>query len=191
MHRFWQKIRTPLAILLLLMATVFMARLFSGPEDAWVRNGQGEWEAHGHPSAPMPDIDYHPPFMEQAFPWIFLAAFAVPLLLRGMHRIQNRLTFETAARDVRFYGYLGNALISFGALIGLGTAVEFAIAYDNLLSPRLQDLFVFVFLAGLSGLCILLGAISSLAKRNVNDHFHLERGRRELLEALERMREGK
>lgn len=185
MHRFWQKVRTPLAIFLLLMATMFMARLFSGPEDAWVRNDQGEWVAHGHPSAPMPDIDYHPPFMEQVFPWIFLAAFAVPLLLRGLYRPRNRLTFEAAARDIRFYGYLGSSLVSFGALMGLGTAAEFMLAYDGSPSPRIQDLFVFVFLAGLSGLCILLGAAAFLAKRSVNDHFHLERGRRELLDALE------
>lgn len=183
MARFWKKIRLPLTIFVLFAATLFMARLFSGPEDTWVRNDRGGWVRHGNPSAPMPAADFRPPVAERMLPWVFLGSFGVPLFFLRRHRQVNRLMYETAVRDIRFLGYLSTALTVFGVLSGFATAAGFVAAYDA--SARIQDLFTYAFLAGISGLCILLGVLFFVLGRNINDHFQLERGRRELLDLLQ------
>ena len=45
-------------------------------------------------------------------------------------------------------------------------------------------------LAGWAGLCMLVGTVLFVLKRTVNDHYQLERGRREMMETLELLRVG-
>lgn len=42
-------------ILLVILAILFLIRLFSGSEDSWICVA-GEWVKHGNPSAPMPSV---------------------------------------------------------------------------------------------------------------------------------------
>jgi len=188
MGRIWMSLRLPLAILVLLVATIALVRLFSGPEDDWVRNDRGEWVAHGKPGGPPPSGEEERLPVERVLPWVFLVAFAAPLFFLGMHRLSNRLIYETALRDIRFLGYAGSSLVALGVLtvIGIGAVV---IAADSDGPARTVDLFFLGLLAGWAGLCILLGAVMFVLKRTVNDHYQLERGRRELLETIERLRD--
>jgi hypothetical protein len=187
------KLRLPLAIIVLLIATVGLARLFSGPEDDWVRNNRGEWVAHGHPAGPPPQGEGKRLPMERVLPWTFFVAFAAPLFFLRIHRPSNRLTYETALRDMRFLGYTGSSLVVLGVLtvIGIGAVMTAADSASDSDGPaRLVDLLFLGLLAGWSGLCIFLGAVLFALKRMVNDHYQLERGRRELIEAIERLRGG-
>ena len=187
MRNFWMKIRMPLAVLLILGATLVMARLFSGPEDTWIKNDRGEWVMHGKPSAPAPAPDYRPPVSDRLLPWVFFVSFALPLLFLGMHKYHNRLTFDKATRDIRFLGYLSTSLVLFGLLVSVGIQAVLWIEEPGDASPPVpvRDLIFLVILAGYGALSILLGVLFFVLKRNSNDHYHLERSRREILEALE------
>ena len=189
MNRLWIRIRLILAVLLVLVAAVGLARLFSGPEDGWVKNERGEWVAHGHPAGQPPEGDMTRPMVERVLPWVFIAAFAAPFLFLRMHRPSNRLSYETALRDMRFLGYAGSSLVLLGVLtvIGIGGVMIMA---DSSGEARFLDLFFLGLLAGWAGLCILIGAILFVLKRTVNDHYQLERGRREMMEILELLRAG-
>ena len=52
MHRLWIRIRLPLAIIVIFMITFAMARLFSGPDDTWIKNDSGKWITHCYPTGP-------------------------------------------------------------------------------------------------------------------------------------------
>jgi hypothetical protein len=188
MRRLWMQFRMPLAVLAILVMTVGLARLFSGSEDDWIKNDRGEWVAHGKPSGPPPSGEEKKLPVERVLPWVFLVSFAAPLFFLGMYRHSNKLTYETSLRDMRFFGYTGSALVLLGTLtvIGIGGVM---IAADTGGPPaRTVDLLFLGLLAGWAGLCILLGAVMFLFRRMANDHFQIERGRREILEAMELLR---
>ncbi|MCL5018910.1 MAG: hypothetical protein M1426_00300 [Patescibacteria group bacterium] len=183
MRRLWLKIRLPLAIIALLALTFILVRVFSGPEDTWMRNDQGVWIKHGNPSAPMPSSDYREPVLFNVIPWIFLLCFVLPLFFLKYHKPSNRLTFENVSRDMKFLGYLSTVLPITGLLIVLGLIIESGL--DNFEMLRNQEIVFIYSLEGFAGLCILLGAVFFIMKRNCNDHYQLERHRLELLDALE------
>lgn len=54
MNEIWRRLRRPLIILAIVLGTVAVLRIVSGPEDTWIRNDRGEWIKHGNPSAPKP-----------------------------------------------------------------------------------------------------------------------------------------
>ena len=183
MHRIWLRIRMPLAIFMLLILTLTMARLFSGPEDTWIKNEQGEWIKHGYPSGPPPEGDYQEPLAHIVIPLSFLIAFAVPLFFLRKHKLHNRLNFDTVSRDVRFFGYMSTALFLFGILIIVGLIVEIGFAGNTDLQTG--EFLIISSIVGFAGLCIVFGAVFFLLKRNCNDHFQLEKSLREIIENLE------
>ena len=186
------RIRIPLAVLCILGATLVMARLFSGPEDTWIKNDHGEWVMHGKPSGPAPAPDYRPPVADRVLPWVFFVSFALPLLFLGMHKYHNRLTFDKATRDIRFLGYLSTSLVLFGVLVSVGIQAVLWIEEPGDASPPVpvRDLIFIVILAGYGALSILLGVLFFVLKRNTHDHYRLECSRREILEALEVLQKG-
>ena len=187
MRRLWIKLRLPAAIVCLLILTLSLARLFSGPEDTWIKNEKGEWVKHGHPSGSPPAVDYQEPKSHLVLPIIFLTSFAIPLFFIRLHKLQNRLTYENSKRDVIILGYLSTALPLLGILIMIGLAVEIGSAAPDTSIPAQDILFntFFIFsLAGFSGLCILLGAVCYILKRNCSDHYQMERSCRELIEII-------
>ncbi len=186
MRRIWLKIRMPLAVIVLLIITLAMARLFSGPEDTWIKNEQGEWMKHGHPSGPPPAEDYHEPLAHIVIPLSFLIAFAAPLFFLRKHKLHNRLNFETASRDVRFFGYMSIALLLFGILVIAGLMVELGFAENHVNNDlRIKEFLIIISIAGFAWFCIVFGALFLVLKRNCNDHFQLEKSHREILEILE------
>jgi len=188
MRHLWLRLRLPLAILSLLLLTLVMARLFSGPEDAWIKNDSGEWVKHGHPYGPPPPPDYQEPQSHLIIPFMFLVGFVVPLFFLGFHKPHNHLTYETVKRDLKIMGYLSIALPLTGILIMTGLLSEISFTEQNSSIP-IQDTFfniLFIFsLAGFAGFSILLGPLFYILKRNCNDHYQLEKSRREIIEILE------
>ena len=187
MRTLWLKLRLPLAIFCVLVLTLALVRLFSGPEDSWIRDEQGEWVKHGSPSGPPPAQDYREPARYLILPLIVLAGFAVPLFFFGCHKPQNRLTYDIAKRDMRITGYLSLALPLLGVLLLAGLAVEIGFAGPDAgvaVQEQIFSIFCILSLAGFSGLCILIGILSYMVKRTINDHYYLERSRQELIEEL-------
>ena len=193
MRPLWMRFRIPLAILALFIIAFAMARIFSGPEDAWVKNERGEWVMHGHPAGPPPAEDYQEPFTHLIVPLAFLIAFAVPLFFIGKHKPRNRLNFDTAARDIKLYGYLSTALLPFGILILAGLTLEIVLAGDSgnaVTHAEVETLMFIGALLGFAGLCIFLSIQFFLLKRNINDHYQLERSYREIMESLGKLSSG-
>ncbi|MFC1490260.1 hypothetical protein ACFL6K_03530 [Candidatus Latescibacterota bacterium] len=62
------------------MMTLGMARLFSGPEDTWIRNENGVWVLHGVPSGPQSE-DYTEPIHYILAPFMILATLPLSLIL--------------------------------------------------------------------------------------------------------------
>ncbi len=183
MRRLWIKIRMPLAVMVLMVIMLAMARLFSGPEDTWIKNDSGEWIKHGYPSGSPPAEDYREPITHLIIPLTFLVAFAVPLFFTGFYKLHNRLNYETAKRDIKFFGYVSTVLFLFGILTALGLVFEISLAENGDL--RLQEFLLIGSIEGFAGLCIILGALFYVLKRNCNDHYQLEKTRREIFEILE------
>ncbi len=190
MRHLWMRIRIPCAIIAILVIALAMARIFSGPEDTWVKNEHGEWVEHGHPGGPPPAQDYQEPLTRLVVPLAFLVAFAAPLFFIGRHKPHNRLNFDTATRDIKFYGYLSTALFLFGILIFAGLMLELVLGGTGGGSGALEGeqlLLTGVFiisLAGFAGLCIVLAIAFFVLKRNANDHYRLEKSYREIVESL-------
>jgi len=193
MRSLWIRFRTPLAIIALFIIALAMARIFSGPEDAWIKNEQGEWVMHGQPAGPPPVGYYQEPLAHLVLPPAFLIAFAVPLFFIGKHKPHNRLNFDTAARDIKLYGYLSTAFFLFGILTIAGLMFELAVSMTGeRISPSVEsDILLFVVsLAGFAGLCIVLSIQFFTLKRNAGDHYQLERGYREITESLGKLSSG-
>ena len=186
MRRLWMRIRMPCAIVTLLLLTLVLARLFSGPEDTWIKNDQGEWIKHGQPYGPPPDKDYKEPLTHIIIPVSFFVAFAVPLFFLRFHKLHNRLQHETATRDIKFLGYVSTALLLFGTLVGVGLILEIGLSRTNTSSGQdFLTIISIISIEGFAGLCIVVGVLLFILKRICNDHYHLEKRHRELLEILE------
>ena len=183
MWKFWLRIRMVLTVMIILLIALFMARLFSGPEDTWIRNESGEWVAHGYPSGPPPPDDYHEPIFHFIIPVSFLIAFTLSLFQLRTCKPHNRLTPEIITRDIKFYNYLGTVLILFGMLIILGVILEtFMVDNGEIRTPE----FLFVcLLAGCGGISIITGVLLLILKQIRNDHFQLEKSYREIIEKCE------
>ena len=186
MRYLWLKLRMALAIFAMLILTLFMVRLFSGPEDAWIKNGQGEWVKHGHPAGPPPADDYQEPAIHGILPLVFLAGFVVPLFFVGSFKLRNRLTYDMSKRDVKILGYLSIALPLTGFLILTGLGLEIGMSEPDGDSNSSVATLLFIFsLAGFSLVCMVSGIIFYALKRNCSDHYYLEKSRRELLDELQ------
>jgi len=196
MRSLWMKFRIPLAIVALLVIALALARIFSGPEDTWIKNERGEWVMHGQPGGPAPAQDYQEPVTHLLVPLAFLIAFAAPLFFIGRHKLHNRLTFDTAARDIKFYGYVSSALFLFGILILVGLMFELALGKSSggtgpLEGGQLLLTGVFIVcLAGFAGLCIVLAVQFFVLKRNANNHYRLEMRYREIMESVGKLSRG-
>ena len=180
MRHLWTRIRMPLAIVVLLIITLAMARLFSGPEDTWIKNDSGEWIKHGYPSGPPPAEDYREPITHLVIPLTFLVAFVASLFFLRFHKLHNRLNYETATRDIKFLGYVSTALFLFGILTAAGLIIEIGLTDNGDL--QLQEFLLIISIEGFAGLCIILGVLFFVLKRNCNDHYQLEKSHREMLE---------
>jgi hypothetical protein len=184
MNTLWIRLRLPLAIFTVLIMTLALARLFSGPEDGWVRNEKGEWEMHGSPSEPSPATDYREPATNIILPVAFLLAFAAPLFMLNFFKSRNRLTFNAATTDQKLFGYIGASLVLFGAFTGLGLLAEMIFGFGNSADQELVTMIVIIALTLFALSSLMLGVLFFALKRISSDHYQIMKTQRELAETI-------
>ncbi len=171
MHRLWIRIRLPLAMVVLLVINLGMARLFSGPEDTWIKNSQGEWIKHGYPSGPPPPQDYKKPFSHQIVPFFFFIPIVVPLFYIKKYKPQHRLNFDKITSDIRYYVYIYTSFFLLGIIILIGLILE--VDFSLIGNFQLQEFLVIISIVGFAGLCILISYIFFLLKRKRSNYLNL------------------
>ncbi len=171
MHRLWIRIRLPLAMVVLLVINLGMARLFSGPEDTWIKNSQGEWIKHGYPSGPPPPQDYEKPFSHQIVPFFFIIPIVVPLFYIKKYKPQHRRDFDKITIDIRYYVYIYTSFFLLGILILIGLILE--VDFSLIGNFQLQEFLVIISMVGFAGLCILISYIFFLLKRKRSNYLNL------------------
>ena len=170
-----------------LVLAVGLARVFSGPEDTWIRGPGGRWVAHGHPAGPPPAADFRPSLAERATPWLVLGLFAMGAL-------------ASAARSPRApagRGDINHMVRVLGTVSGLSWVASLCVLVGlaGLLMGRfgtaLQDAgAALLAVAGLAAFFGLLGAQMHVAKKVLEAHYDLKRSLELLQDAVERLGKG-
>ena len=188
----WTVTKWALLVIAALGLAVGLARVFSGPEDAWVRDAQGNWVEHGHPAGPPPASDYRPPWTERVLPWVILGLAVAGLVGGALVSRRRPASREELSRDVRFWGTLSIATFVVGMLTLLGL-VALVVAGTVLRLDRLSDLGMAI---GVAALISLLGFLSLAGlqalgiKKLLEAHYDLKRATGLLQDTLERRRAG-
>lgn len=178
-----------LALLLLLVTgmAVGLARLFSGPEDGWVRNANGKWVAHGHPAGPPPPDGYRPPLTERVVPWVVLGLFAVGGLVAAATSARARANRDELNHMVRVLGTVSTLAWVAALCVMIGLVSMLA----NGLGSAFEDAgAAMVVLAGMAGFTGLLGAQMHTAKKVLEAHYDLKRSIQMLQDTVERLTAG-
>ncbi|UCC67798.1 MAG: hypothetical protein JSV79_11880 [Armatimonadota bacterium] len=189
---FWHVTKWVGLVIMVLVLAVTLARLFSGPEDAWVRDASGKWVAHGHPAGPPPAEDYRPPATERVLPLVVLviavAGLAAALLLSGRAPASR----EGLERNLRFYGAL--SLVSGALAVATAAALAATLAQGFCCGPGAeplsnQSLFVILTAAGFAALLGLLALHAQVTKKVLEAHYDLKRTAALLQDTVERLAE--
>jgi hypothetical protein len=185
MMKAWRVVRWSALVLVALVLAVGLARLFSGPEDGWVRDSAGRWVAHGHPAGPPP---VNQPAAEKVLPWVVLGALALGLGAAAVLSVRSRTTRAVLHRDLRFCGAVSvvsgvlAAVVLAGVAATLGTGV--CCGPGELTNGTL---FLLIALLGLSGFLALLSIHMHGTKRVLEAHYDLKRASDRLQEAIDRL----
>jgi len=174
-------------VLLLLLVTVVavgLARLFSGPEDGWVRDASGKWVAHGHPAGPPPPDSYQPPLTERVVPWVVLGLFAVGGLVAAATSARARANRDELNHMVRVLGTVSTLawISALCVMIGLASMLM------NGLGSAFGDASLAVMvMSGIAAFLGLPGAQMHTAKKVLEAHYDLKRSVQLLQETVEQL----
>jgi len=187
--RFWQIARWSLLVLCALALTLLLARLFSGPEDTWVRDASGRWVAHGHPAGapPAADVRQEP---EGVLPFLFIAVFLLALVAAAVLAPRSPASPDLINRSIRFLGATSVIAVVLAATLALGIVIIFAVEMRQSHGPEVVDLETVAVLLGLAGLAAflaLLGAQVYGARKVLEAHYDLKRQMALLQDAVERL----
>jgi hypothetical protein len=175
----WHAVRWVALVAIALVVTVGLARLFSGPEDTWIRDASGQWAAHGHPAGPPPGADYQRPWSERFLPAFFLAAFGAGLLAAFLLPARSPAGPESLRRGLQLLRAI--SVISLVLAGGLALALPLSLVSGLWMAPErpegfdLMSAVVLLGLAGLTGFLALLGAVAHAAKKVLEAHYDLKR----------------
>ncbi len=173
MHHLWIRVRLPFAIVVLLVINLTMARLFSGPEDTWIKNDRGEWIKHGYPSGSPPPQDYQEPLSQTVIPFLFFLPIIVPLFLIKRHTSHQNMDSFRIASDIRFYGYISMSLFLVGTILLIGLIVEIGFGFTGDIQLQVQELLTVISIGFFAVLCIFISYICFLQKRKYNNQYQL------------------
>ena len=183
---FWHGAKWVALVLLTFMLAVTLARLFSGPEDTWVRDASGKWVAHGHPAGPPPPEDYRPPATERVLPWVVLPVAAVSLSAALLLSGRAPAGREALERNLRFYGALSLVSGALAAATAAGLVTTLAGCFwAGPLSN--QSLFIILTIAGFAALLGLLALHAQVTKKVLEAHYDLKRTAMLLQDTVERL----
>lgn len=182
----WNVLKWGVLVMAALVLTVGLARLFSGSEDAWIKDESGQWVAHGHPAGPPPAADYQQPWSERTLPVLLLGAFAAAMLATALWSSRSVATADNISRSLRFLG--GLSIVAGTLAASLGVAI--AVAVPSGLGPAFDQLEVIVVvLLGLTAFLALVAADAHVAKKVLEAHYDLRRQAALMQDTVERLRE--
>jgi hypothetical protein len=182
--RLWQIGRWVLLVLWFAAMSVLFARLFSGPEDTWIRDAGGRWVAHGHPAAPPPPLGYQAPVSERIVPVVLLGLFAAGLAAAVRLSGRSPAGANALSRSIRYFG----ALSMVSTILAIGVAVGTASALLSSRGALLNDPAVIVLcLIGTAMLLKLLSWYADNTKKVLEAHYDLKRQMAMLQEIVERL----
>ncbi|MDH4180272.1 MAG: hypothetical protein OEV33_07150 [Armatimonadota bacterium] len=189
---FWHVAKWVGLVVMVFVLAVTLARLFSGPEDTWIRDASGEWVAHGHPAGPPPPEDYRPPATERFIPWFVLAVAAVSLAAALLLSGRAPASREGLERNLRFYGAL--SLVSGALAVATAAGLVATLAQAFFCGPGAeplpnQSLFLILTVAGFAALLGLLALHAQVTKKVLEAHYDLKRTAALLQDTVERLAE--
>jgi len=183
MTRFWQVARwVVLAVCLVALVLVFVR----GPEDTWIRDGQGNWVAHGHPAGLPPPVGYEAPAMERLGPFaalvVMVAALFAALFLTG----RSPSGADALSSNIRYLG----AVSIFGTAVTLLLVFVLVLGMATELGAAFRD-------PGLVVLTLLAVALTAkllswqayTTRKVVEAHYDLKRAVALLQDTVERWRD--
>lgn len=182
----WNALKWGGLVVAALVLTVGLARLFSGPEDTWIKDESGQWVAHGHPAGPPPAADYQQPWSERVLPVLLLGAFGAAMLATALWSSRSVATAQNISRSLRFLGGVsmiaGTLAASLGIAIAVTVASELGSAFD-------QPEVILLILLGLTAFLVLVAANAHVAKKVLEAHYDLRRQAALMQDTVERLRE--
>lgn len=185
---FWHVAKWVGLVVMVFVLAVTLVRLFSGPEDTWVRDASGKWVEHGHPAGPPPPEDYRPPATERFIPWAVLAIAAVSLAAALLLSGRAPAGREGLERNLRFYGALSLVSGALAAATAAGLVTTLAGCFwAGPLSN--QALFLILTVAGFAALLGLLALHAQVTKKVLEAHYDLKRTAALLQDTVERLAE--
>ena len=199
--RAWQIARWFALVVAALVLTVGLARLFSGPEDTWIRDASGKWVAHGRPAGGPPPAGYRVPVSERVLPWLFIVLFAAALVAAPFVSARSPAGREAISRSLRFWGMASvlSAVLGAALLAALGVTLwgeHWRLARGGLAATQAdvglgsvldQPAPVLLGLLGLAAVLLLLGAIAYGTKKVLEAHFDLKRQIAMVQDTMERL----
>jgi hypothetical protein len=182
--RLWQIGRWVLLIVWFAAMSLLFARLFSGPEDTWIKDGGGRWVAHGHPAGPPPPLGYHAPAGEQTVPIVLLCLFAAGLVAAVLLSGRSPAGVDALSRSIRYFGTV--SIISTILAIGVATGVA-ATLFTARGAPFDDPTLVILCLLGVAMLLKLMSWHADSTKKVLEAHYDLKRQMGLLQDMVERL----
>jgi len=183
----WNILKWGLLVMVALLIVVSLARLFSGPEDTWIKDESGQWVAHGHPAGPPPAVDYQPPWSERVLPVLLLGGFGAAMLATALWSSRSVATADNISRSLRLLG--GVSIIAGILAASLGVAIAVSVAASELGSAFDQPEVIMPVLLGLTAFLALVAANAHVAKKVLEAHYDLRRHAAVMQDTVETLRE--
>jgi hypothetical protein len=192
----WRAAKWSLLIIAVLTLTLGLARLFSGPEDVWLKDEHGKWVAHGRPARPPSVMAYEPTWADRVLPWAVLAVAGAGLLTGFLVSKRSPSARESLTRDVRFFGMLSTLAAVFAALTAIGLVVTVIASAGTEMAGnwKVPDDQVYTggvaFLLGgfgFAGFLALLGLQAHCLRKTLEAHHDLKRTAQLLQDSIERL----
>jgi len=163
-------------VILVLVVALGLARLFSGPEDAWVKDGSGRWVAHGHPAGPPPFDGSAQPTAERVLPWIFFGVVILALAGGAFLSARSPATRLDLGGSIHFFGMV--SIVSLALAVALTVALGATVAAGaccGAVDLSNMTLLVLAGLLGLLALLVLVGVYAYGTKKVLEAHYDLKR----------------
>jgi len=182
--RYWQIGRWVLLVVWALALALFLARVFSGPEDTYIRDASGKWVAHGHPAGPPPAASYQPPASERAVPTIVVALFAVGLMAAVFLSGRSPTGTDSLNRGIRYFGAVSIISTALAVCVAIGLVAG---VFTGLGAAFQDPGLVILCLVGTAMLLKLLSWHADSTKKVLEAHYDLKRQMALLQDAVERL----
>jgi hypothetical protein len=183
----WTVTKWALLVIAALGLAVGLARVFSGPEDGWVRDAQGNWVEHGHPAGPPPASDYRPSPAQRVLPWAVLGIFALGAVASWLFSARASSSRDRLGQGVRLFGAVSVLAGALALSLGLGLAAAVPSGLGRVFEQATTVVLVLI------GLMLFLGLLCAQAyavKKVLEAHYDLKRATALLQDTLERRRAG-